>query len=487
MATSNISKPLSDPLEWVAVHSLGWLLVGNLVGLFMATLLLFPRLGEVLGPLTYGRWVPLHLDLHLYGWCSLPAVGLLLRFYLPSVTTTQATGGLKSRGAVWAEHLSLPSLPSLMARLAITAWSAGLVFGALWWLDGGSSGKLFLEWGGPARLFLAAMLAVLALVLLVGFVRQLACGEAGARLVVLGKSVLLAALLAVPVILYWAAGPEVYPSFNPDSGGSTGGSLLGSTLGLVAIFCLTPLLLGLRRLGGSRIVSGTFLILALHFGWFLLLDHGNRSHHEILEILSLASLLIWIPLLVRYLDSFEWPQASRLWLRSLGFWGVLLVSTGIIGFLPGILEGWKFTNAFVGHAHIAMAGLVTSFNMLVLISLGQRSGSGDRARAAQWTSALSDMRPFKLWHLGLGAQVVALFTLGTIEAFDPGFVIRWHPAAALLYGLRWVGGAVMMMASVQWLTRALATLSETGEGVMSAWVSPEAAPPAAAEIGALTP
>ena len=41
-------------------------------------LLVHPQLGDALGEYTYGRWAALHLNWQLYGWCSLPLVGVLL-------------------------------------------------------------------------------------------------------------------------------------------------------------------------------------------------------------------------------------------------------------------------------------------------------------------------------------------------------------------------------------------------------------------------
>ncbi len=69
----------------VCRHNLGWLVAANLVGLLLAVLLLWPGLNDLLAPLTYGRWVPLHLDWQLYDWCSLPLVGVRFHYYLPPV------------------------------------------------------------------------------------------------------------------------------------------------------------------------------------------------------------------------------------------------------------------------------------------------------------------------------------------------------------------------------------------------------------------
>ena len=53
-------------------HALGWLAFGNAVGLYLALLLMEPRLQA--GIWTYGRWVPVHLNAQLYGWTALPLV-----------------------------------------------------------------------------------------------------------------------------------------------------------------------------------------------------------------------------------------------------------------------------------------------------------------------------------------------------------------------------------------------------------------------------
>ena len=63
----------------VRLHALGWLVAANAIGVLMAALLLWPALGDLLVPLSYGRWMALHLDWQLYGWCSVPIIGVLLQ------------------------------------------------------------------------------------------------------------------------------------------------------------------------------------------------------------------------------------------------------------------------------------------------------------------------------------------------------------------------------------------------------------------------
>lgn len=415
----------------VTVHALTWLALGNAVGLLLATLLLFPELGRVLAPLSYGRWVPLHLDVQLYGWCGLPLVGLLLRLYLPA-------GGAGTGG-----------------RLAVAAWSGALLAGCLSWLAGGSSGKIFLDWAGAPRLLFLAALVLLEGVLALGFLgelrrRRAGEGAAGGRWGLLGKGVLLAALALVPAALAWATRPPVYPPINPDSGGPTGASLLGSTVGVLWIFVACPGFLGLRLRGdepaGRRVVRRTLAILALHSFAFLLMDHGDHSHHEPVQVLALASLLIWPPLLARYVALFTWPRGSRRWLLALGAWGSLLVGTAVLTFLPGVLERLKFTDALVGHAHLAMAGMVTSFNVLLLLALND---------GHPLARVLGDRASFALWQGGSLVLVTGLVLLGGLEGADPGLPFRGGPVVTFFDALRWLAGVAMLAASLRWLAGGL--------------------------------
>ena len=413
-------------IETATLHGLSWLVVGNSVGLLLATLLLLPGLGALLAPLTYGRWMPVHLNLQLYGWSALPLVALLFRIYLPA------------RAGRW-------------PVLAVGIWSGSLLFATVSWLSGHSSGKLFLEWTGPARLLLAANLFCLALVLCVPLVRQTARRIApvrsfSERCSLTAKWVLLLGLFGVPGVLYWAADPTLYPPINPSSGGPTGGSLLGSTLGIVAVVLLLPFACGLRPRGGFKVLLLPAVALLAHFAWFALMDHGNHSHHEPMQFVSLASLAIWFPLLTRYLRRFDWPESCRLWLPALGGWGALLLLTAIPTFLPGVLERWKFTNALVGHAHLAMAGFVTSLLVVMLVVLNR-----DTALGRLFAAKLS----FSLWHAGSLVHVVSLLVLGSLEAADPGLVFRATPVVETFYLVRWLAGGTMLAASGLWLRSGL--------------------------------
>lgn len=347
---------MREVLELTTLHALAWLTAGCAVGLLLSILLLVPALGAALGPLTYGRWMPLHLDLLLYGWIALPLVALLFHAYQP---------------------------PARAAGIAVQAWSGSLIVGAVAWLAGETTGKQFLDWQGISGLLFLASLLVLAGVLAAGLWRHFRSGLA----------VLWLVLLLVPALLVFAASPATYPPVNPASGGPTIASLLWSTVAIAAIFALVAYLLGAP---------------------------GRAA--------------LW---------------ACRPWLWAFGVWGVALFVSSFPMFAPALLARVKFTNALVGHTHLAMAGMATSFAALLLATLngGTRLGG-----------VLGDRPAFLLWNLGNAAQVLALTAAGALEAGDPGVVFRADPAISALYTLRAVAGAAMLAATIRWTSAAVRRL-----------------------------
>lgn len=391
-----------------ACHSLGWLVAANLVGLWLAALQVWPDLGALVAPLTYGRWVPLHLDWMLYGWCSLPVVGVLLAWNLEN-------GHPAALG-----H----------ARLALGLWSLALALGGVAWLGGVTSGKLFLEWHGWSRPLLPMAMLVLWTVLGAHAWWRWPQLKAGERMF---RGVLLGALLSVPALLYRANGRAVYSSVNPDSGGATGSALLGSTLGIITILGLLPLLLGL---GPRHRTRWFWPALAVSWLAYALIDHAHTSHHDAGQIAGLALLLLWIPGLFVYWRGQDWTEAGRPWLNAALVWWALLVVSGWVIFLPGISEGMKFTNVLVAHTHLAMAGMVTSVGGLIL---------------AQLTGRVVKRRWFLLWQISCGLYVVALTLLGWHESLDPAASYRGDTWPVVLLGVRLGAGAFMTLASINWL------------------------------------
>lgn len=400
--------------QMVRRHALGWLVAANLVGGWLALVLVWPRAGDLIAPLTYGRWMPLHMNWQLYGWCAVPLIGVLMKWILMSGHPRTA------------RH----------ARLALAGWSLALFFGGLTWLGGTVSGKLFLDWHGGARLLLpAAMIGLWTVLAAHGWWSWRAlngCQRWARAGVLLG-------LAAVPSVMWWVTGREVYPAVNVDSGGATGAALLGSTLGIVGIFGVMPRMLGVAppSAGASRragwIFGGAYGVSVVIW---LAINRGNSSHHDGEQILGLGALLAWVPLLIWWWRRYAWCDGARPWMKAALIWWAVLVVSGWITFLPEISERLKFTNGLVAHAHLAMAGLVTSVNGVILNELNP---------------ARPVLRGFGWWQAGAAVMVGGLMVMGWFERDHAAgfFAGTWWVDAG--YGLRLAAGVAMTLASVRLL------------------------------------
>jgi cytochrome c oxidase cbb3-type subunit 1 len=421
--------------DLTARFSLAWLVAANLVGLLLAALLLWPNLGDALIPLTYGRWMPVHQNAQLYGWCALPLVGLLLRAFL-------VPGRAADRHTL----------------LALGAWSAALAFGAFSWLRGEASGKLFLDWTGSARIAFPAALCVLWAVLAHHAGLRLAASRApesgpdrscvapaalDSRRSTLVKFLVVAALLLVPTVMHFSAGPRTFPPVNPDSGGATGVSLYGSTLGLLLVFAAMPWMVSLPLRPDARRARLTWPVLGAALVVFGFANHGHGSHHDRDQIITLGLLFLAPPLLARDWRRFVWKPEARGWLIASLAWSALLVADGWLTFLPGFSERLKFTNALVAHSHLAMAGLLTSMNMVFLLHLG------DSPRVAR---ALGARTPFWLWQLAAAVHIGVLLAFGWFEGASPALVVGGSETERMVYLLRLLAGAAMAVASIWWLS-----------------------------------
>jgi len=180
----------------------------------------------------------------------------------------------------------------------------------------------------------------------------------------------------------------------------------------------------------------------------LALGRGNTSHHERGEILGLGSLLLWAPLLAAYFNAFEWRPETRRWRNACFIWWAMLVITAWAMFLPGLLDRVKFTNALVGHAHMAMAGFVSSLDIYLLVALLGERGRGFNSRWA-----------FFAWNAGAFSYTGLMFLAGWLEAIDPSFAFVPGASRDAIYSLRLVCGGVMAAAAVHWwreLSRSMA-------------------------------
>jgi cytochrome c oxidase cbb3-type subunit 1 len=406
-------------LAVAAWHSLAWLLVANLIGVWLAILLLYPAAGRWLGEWSYGRWSPVHLNFQLYGWMALPLVAWAIRIYRAD------------RGSIAA-----------WSRTALILWSLALTMGAVSWLNGNSSGKLFLDWTGYVRVLFPLAILFLWIVLAAGYALAWRDPENRSPLIRAAKLLGLAVLLLVPLVIYLASDPATYPAINPDTGGPTGASQLESTLVIVLILILMPYGLAHRKATGRTWIVTAWVVLAIEAMLCLGLGRSDASHHLPVQFISLGSLLTWVPLLPAYFTAFAWPANTRLWrMAVLGYW-TLLVPTGWAFFLPGVLDRLKFTDGLVGHSILAMAGFGSSLLILILATLLDEDGQIFNAR-----------RPFLAWHAGTLGYVILFFFTGWKEGGDPAFTIVPGPARDIIYALRLVLGIAMTAASAYWLVR----------------------------------
>jgi cytochrome c oxidase cbb3-type subunit I len=417
LAEIQMPRRHSHAVASAAWHSLFWLVIANAIGVLIAILLLFPALNSLLGEWTYGRWMMVHMNLELYGWTSLPLVGFLFKVYDADRGPT----------AKWCRPL-------------LWLWSAALGVGAFSWLSGHSSGKLFLDWSGYARVLFPDMLQALWLLLVIALIERLRDSEEISAAALLSKLIGLVILLALPFVIYIASGPNGYPPVNPDAGGPTGASQLESSLAIVAILLILPFGIAQRKLGKSISIACSWFVLAAETILCAALGRADVSHHLPAQFLSLGSLLVWLALVPAYYSAFEWRRETRRWRFAFLWWWGALVFTGWIFFLPGVLDRFKFTDGLVGHSFVAMAGFTSSLIIFVMVQLlGDDGWIFNRARS------------FYLWHGSVIAYVLLMTVAGWREGSDPAFTIIPGPERNVLYALRLVTGILMLRASLDWI------------------------------------
>ena len=409
-----------------AWHSLLWLVVANCIGVLLAAMLLVPYINTLLGEWTYGRWMPVHLNLQLYGWCSLPLVGFLFAVF----------GVRREPVARWASPI-------------LCLWSIALGIGALTWLNGQSSGKLFLDWSGYPRVLFPLTLLCLWGLLAAAFAqeyRERLHVHLAARALKLAGLML---LLLVPGLLYVASNPALYPPINPDTGGPTGASQLESTLVIIAILLLLPFGISDRKNPRAAAITLAWIIFAAESLLCLALGRADVGHHKPTQWVSLGSLLVWIPLTPAYYAAFGWHERTLRWQIAFLCWWSILVPTGWMLFLPGVLDHFKFTDGLVGHSLLAMGGFVSSLLIFVLIQL-----MGDDGWIFNGTSS------FYVWQGSVAAYVAIMFFAGWREGSDPAFSIVPGILRNSIYALRLMLGILILLASLDWFRGAFTLLHE---------------------------
>ena len=402
-----------EVLAATAFHSLLWLVIANAIGILIAAMLLLPGINNLLGEWTYGRWMPVHMNLQLYGWCSIPLVMFLFHVY----------GADREPMTRW-------------ARPVLWIWSAALAIGSVSWLTGHSSGKLFLDWIGYPRILFP--LAMLALWLLLAVSLRVSGPQHRAF-----RIVGLALLLVVPFLLYIASNPALYPPVNPDTGGPTGASQLESTLVIIAVLLLLPFGLTERKSQRRWPLPTAWIIFAAETLLCLGLGRADVSHHRPIQWISLGSLLVWIPLTPAYFCEFQWHKNTRLWRIAFLSWWSVLIPTGWALFLPGVLDHFKFTDGLVGHSLLAMAGFVSSLLIFVMVQL---MGDDGWIFNGTWS--------FYTWQASALAYVLIMFYAGWREGSDPSFSIVPGLLRNAIYTARLLLGVLLFAASLDWFVDA---------------------------------
>lgn len=388
-------------------HALGWLVFGNAVGLYLSILLLVPS--WQVGEWTYGRWVPVHLNVQLYGWTALPLVAWLFSMY--------EVGWSKS--AAW-------------ASAAVWGWTAALAMGARHWLGGETGGKIFLDWkDGALWAFVVAMVMLWS-------VLAVAWRERAGRWTKLKWRVSLGGLVglaAVPGAIILTASPKTYPPIDHLTGGPTGSSLLGSSLIVVGLMLLLPRVVA--GAGKGKAGWGTWAYFGFCWIFFGVAEAVGGTHFDWWQNFSLLLMPPWAWLLARDWKGFSWPRDSRVWrVAMFGWWG-LLVLTGYLMYFPWILDRIKFTQGLVAHSHLAMAGFTTSFCALLVVFLtGKRVGG---------------MVSVALWHLAVVVMIITLATMGWKEGAEPSWMLMKPGWREMGLTMRSVCGVLMLSVSAGWL------------------------------------
>jgi cytochrome c oxidase cbb3-type subunit I len=405
--SSSATAADNDGVATAATHALGWLVMGNAVGLYLSILLLKPE--WQLAPWTYGRWVPVHLNVQLYGWTAAPLVAWLVWMYEVD----------RSKAAAW-------------APAAVWAWTAALAMGVLSWLAGRTGGKIFLDWkDGTMWAFVAAQ-TILWVVLAVSWKERAAGWTKRKRHLSL---VGLLGLAAVPATIVLASSPATYPPVDRLTGGPTGSSLLGSAMIVVALMLLLPRAVSCD--GTGRAGRGTWAYFAFCWISFGVAEVVGGTHFDWWQNVSLLLMPPWAWLLARDWNGFSWPPESRLWrLATFGWWG-LLVLTGYLMYFPWILDRIKFTQGLVAHSHLAMAGFTTSFCALLIVTLTGR-GIGGRLSIT-------------IWHLAAVVMIATLAVMGWREGAGPSWMLGNPPWRELGLAIRSACGLAMFLVSGTWL------------------------------------
>jgi cytochrome c oxidase cbb3-type subunit 1 len=110
-----------------------WLIAGSILGVITSLKLTFPDWLSSWAPLTFGRVRPLHLNMVVYGWASMAAIGVAL-WLTPRLARRPLVGSRIAVAGVW-------------------LWNAGMLLGVLAVASGWTDGAEWLEYPWPIDIF----------------------------------------------------------------------------------------------------------------------------------------------------------------------------------------------------------------------------------------------------------------------------------------------------------------------------------------------
>ena len=135
MATTQVEKYSFDVVRWFTVMAVVYLVVGTLVGVYIASELAWPVLNFDIAELSFGRLRPLHTNavIFAFGGCALMATA----FY-----SVQRTCGVR----LWSDKL---------AWFTFWGWNLIIVAAVVTLPLGLTSGKEYAELEGPIDILIA--------------------------------------------------------------------------------------------------------------------------------------------------------------------------------------------------------------------------------------------------------------------------------------------------------------------------------------------
>ena len=117
-----------------------------------------------------------------------------------------------------------------------------------------------------------------------------------------------------------------------------------------------------------------------------------------------------------------------------------------------MLDHFKFTDGLVAHSLLAMGGFVSSLIIFVMVQL---LGEDGWIFHTAWA--------FYLWQASVLTYVVLVFAAGWREGYDPAFNMVPGTTRNSIYLLRVLLGALMLIASAEWLLQATKLLRQPNQ------------------------